>query len=121
MDANKDGTLDQADRAARRAALFDRIDTDRDGAISRAEFEAMNAGRESRKPRAGAKRGGAQLMAMRRSAEPVSQQAFVDRALAIFDRVDADRNGTVTQAERRAAREAMRQRWQDRRPARQQG
>jgi hypothetical protein len=81
----------------------------------------MNTGRESRKPRAGAKRGGAQLMAMRRSAEPVSQQAFVDRALAIFDRVDADRNGTVTQAERRAAREAMRQRWQDRRPARQQG
>jgi hypothetical protein len=38
MDANKDGKLDRADREARRNMMFDRIDTDKNGQISRAEF-----------------------------------------------------------------------------------
>lgn len=40
MDANKDGKLDKADREARRAAMFDRLDSDKNGQISRAEFSA---------------------------------------------------------------------------------
>lgn len=117
MDANKDGALDQADRTARQSAMFDRLDTDRDGAISRAEFAAMQARwGEARKARAAARaaRGAA-------ASGPISQQAFIERALARFDRADADRDGTLTAAERKAVRDTMRQRWQDRRAARQQG
>ena len=58
MDADKNGTVDQADRAARRAGMFDRIDTDRSGSISRAEFDAMHAKRaEGGKAHAGHRMG----------------------------------------------------------------
>ncbi len=45
MDANGDGRLDSADRAAMQAKMFDRIDADHNGAISRDEFTAMHRGR----------------------------------------------------------------------------
>ena len=45
MDANGDGKLDQADRAARQAKMFDRIDADHNGSISRDEFAATHAQR----------------------------------------------------------------------------
>lgn len=177
MDANRDGTLDEADRAARRDQMFDRLDTDRNGAISqaelaargearggdragqrrmarasrapaltdaqkaerraerfaridtdqsgslsRAELEAMHAARGDR----AGKPAGARMMAGPQQVGPggrkgmmrdgaSTRQAFVDRALAMFDRIDANRDGTVTQAERKAARDAMRQQWQARR------
>ena len=50
----------------------------------------------------------------------ITRQAFVDRALSMFDRADANRDGTVTQAERKAARETLRSQWQAR-SAKQQG
>lgn len=131
MDANKDGTLDQADRAARHAMMFERMDTDRNGSISRAEFDAMHAQRAERRSgamaqRMGRKERGAQAGMMgqrmgRADRQPATRQAFVDRALAMFDRADANRDGTVTQAERKAVRDTMRQQWQERRAARQQG
>ena len=120
MDANKDGTLDQADRAARRAAMFARIDTDNNGAISRAEFDAMHAKRAEKGKARGAHRmgrkgAGARHAMMGNASGPVTSQAFVERALARFDRADANRDGTVTQAERKAARESMRDQWRARR------
>ena len=48
MDANGDGKLDQSDRAARQAKMFDRIDADHNGAISRDEFAAMHGQRGQR-------------------------------------------------------------------------
>ncbi|WP_133365949.1 EF-hand domain-containing protein [Qipengyuania sediminis] len=130
MDANRDGTVNEADRAARAAARFDRIDADRNGSISRAEFAAMqelrgdrrDARAERRGPRAerGAERRGAMRERML-ARGPVTQAAFVERALTLFDRADADRNGTVTQAERKAARDTFRQQWQQRRGAGRQG
>ena len=48
-------------------------------------------------------------------------KAFVDRALTMFDRADADRNGTVTQAERKAVRDTMREQWRAKAAQRQQG
>lgn len=123
MDANRDGTLNEADRAARRAGAFDRLDTDRNGSISRAEFTARQDARAERRgqraERRGARRGGG-VMGNRQAlmaGGAVTQAAFVGRALEMFDRADADRNGTVTQAERKAARDAMRQQWQARRGA----
>ena len=126
MDANKDGTLNEADRAARHAAMFDRMDTDKSGSISRAEFEAMHSERGGMGRMAGhgmgakgsgdhAMMGGMgsadheAMMGGGMGATPTTRQAFVERALARFDRADANRDGTVTQAERKASHEAMRE------------
>ena len=40
----------------------------------------------------------------------LTREQMQERALARFDRLDADRNGTVTIAERQAARDARRER-----------
>ena len=45
----------------------------------------------------------------------ITRDQMRERALARFDRVDADRNGTVTAAERQAAREARREQRRERR------
>lgn len=109
MDANQDGTLNEADRAARQAAMFDRIDADNNGSISRAEFDAMHAkrgemGKGAAGHRMGGKGAGGRHAMMGIMAGPVTRQAFVERALARFDRADANRDGTVTQAERESMR-----------------
>lgn len=129
MDANKDGTVDQTDRQARHAQMFDRMDADRNGSISRAEFDAMHAqraekraehGGQHRMARRGGPGGGKHAM-MGAAAGPLTRQAFVDRALGMFDKADANRDGTVTVAERKAARAAMRGQWRARAAERQQG
>lgn len=134
MDANSDGVLDAADREARRAKMFDRLDTDNNGAISEAEFNARKAARagQNADQHAGhagmksARRGHRGMMggrmAMARMADTnndkaISQAEFTAAALKRFDRADADGNGTVTQAERKAAHEAMRSQMQARRAA----
>jgi len=135
MDVNKDGKLDQADRAARRAAVFDRMDTDHNGQISRAEFDAMGPGaRGPRGPEAGGPdgdrgpgkhgwghrgghRGGGMMMGRMADANKdgaITQAEFTQAALQRFDQMDANHDGTVTKEERQAARQAMRQQWQNR-------
>lgn len=128
LDANRDGAISQSEFAAwsppragerrmavrssraqetatqtaeRRSAMFTRLDTDKNGTISRAEFEARTAARAEKRD----KRRGDRMAA----AGPLTRQTFVDRALTRFDRADANRDGTVTAAERQAAREARRQ------------
>ncbi len=144
MDVNGDGKLDKTDREAMRAQMqekmFDRIDADNDGSISKSEFEAMHRGhregaREGKRGdqagmaghRMGGKRGhgmrgGAGMMAKMADTNgdgTIDQAEFTAAAMKRFDRVDADHNGIVTQAERTAAREAMKAKWQERRAARQ--
>ena len=57
MDANKDGRLDQADRAAHESSMrdehFAKLDANKDGSISRQEFDAAHSGG----PDAGARMG----------------------------------------------------------------
>jgi len=142
MDANGDGKLDSADRTARQAKVFDRIDADHNGAISRDEFAAMHAQRGERGGRHGM--GGAEMpapgmaghrmggrhrmhggmggrgmmfgkMADTNNDGTITQGEFTAAALAHFDKADADHNGTVTSAERKAARDAMKAQWQARR------
>ncbi len=153
MDANSDGKLDAADRAARQAKAFDRIDADRNGAISRDEFTAKRAGRgggghagmagmehgqASAEHRTGGQRmgghgkrgrggpggfgGGRMMMAKMADANgdgAITQAEFSAAALKRFDTVDTDRNGTLTAAERQAARAAMKAKWEARKAARQ--
>jgi EF hand len=116
-------------RGERRAARFARLDANGDGSISRAEFDARPAlrgedradrreGRGQRGERRWRHRGGHGGMAnlgLRRfaalDADRDGRISFAEasgRALAMFDRADANRDGTVTAEERRAAREAFR-------------
>ena len=135
MDANNDGVLNAADREARRGQRFDRLDTDNNGSLSEAEFNARSAARAQRQRPDGAvagkrdgmrghHRGGRGMMGgrmgMAKSADTnndnaISRAEFTAASLARFAKMDADNNGTVTAAERKAAREAMRAEWQARR------
>lgn len=126
MDANDDGKLDQTDRAARRAergadgearskAAFDRLDADKSGAISFEEFAALREqrqelGRERRRGPgrhgSGPARFGARNTDTNRDGT-VTQAEFASAALARFDRVDVDKDGTIS-ADERPARRTMR-------------
>lgn len=61
LDVNKDGKLDQADRAVRhaekRAQMFDRLDASKDGSISKAEWDQADAARQAKRAEWKAKRG----------------------------------------------------------------
>jgi Ca2+-binding EF-hand superfamily protein len=119
MDANDDGVLNEADRAAARRQAFDAIDADKDGTISFAEFEARrDEHREARTERSGsdgsrergfARRGGRGGAGMTRGADAdndgtVTEAEFTTAALTRFDRADADKDGTISAEERRNAR-----------------
>ena len=128
LDVNSDGRLDAADREARQQARFDRLDGNSDGAISREEFAAARPDRSRRGgprgERMGARGMGGMAMGMRgpgrkTGAEREATRAeFVAAALARFDAVDADNDGTVTAAERKAHRDSMRQQMRERRDQR---
>lgn len=116
MDVNKDGKLDEADRGAHHqqmaAGMFDRVDTDRNGSISREEWNA-GAARLAEAHRPGDERG--HMLKMRRPAmlpmgadadgdQAVTLKEFEAQALQRFDAADADGNGALSPGERQAAR-----------------
>lgn len=131
LDANKDGKVDESDRAAHRKAkadeMFAAADTDRNGSISRAEFDAAGEARIAKRAERRAamadrrgegghghqgkrgKRGhggGDRLLARvdtngDRAVTPVEMRTA---ALARFDRIDANKDGQVTAEERAAMR-----------------
>lgn len=141
MDVNSDGKLDAADRDAMRGKMFDRLDADHNGAISRDEFAARQRGERGAMAgmdhgQAGAdgatrmgghgKRGhggkGGHMQMMGKMADTnndgaVTQAEFSAAALKHFDTADADHNGTLTAAERQAAHAAMKAQMQARRQA----
>ncbi len=125
VDANRDGVMTreemraagQAKKAERRAKAFERLDANNDGAVSRDEF--TNAGAAMEKRGGGMRRmkamramrgaGGAGAMAALADKDGrIAIDAVVKAALARFDAADANRDGTLTPEERRAAREARR-------------
>ena len=137
MDANKDGKLDQADREARQQQRFERLDTDKNGVLSRDEF-AANRGKmrgpgdrgpgDMRGPGKGPGDGpdgkpyrmghkgmmgpGPMMQRMDTNGDgAISQAEFVAGHLAMFDKADADNNGTVTAKERKDMHQKMRDEW----------
>ena len=130
FDANGDGRFTREEAQARgqqrreqmRVRMFERLDADNNGQISREEFAQARHGRGMRGPRAGAGPEGHGAPGMRRGrrhgpgmrmgmgarlfgeAGFVTAEQFRARALARFDRADANRDGTLTADERRARR-----------------
>lgn len=113
-DSNHDGTLTPDERATRmqvqrtagRERLFARLDTDRNGSISKEEFSAA---RQSG-PRQGLKGNAMRRPFAARADKPITRSDFVKNRLARFDRLDTDHDGRISAAERDAARKAMRDR-----------
>lgn len=144
LDANNDGRFTPEEAQARREQrreqraerMFDRLDLDRNGSITREEARQAHAQhraeRAARGPDAHSGRGmrhrGARHAGPEGAGGPgmrgrrlfgeqgfVTAEQFRTRALARFDRLDADRNGVVTAAERQAARAQRRERREERR------
>ena len=125
----------QERRGERREQMFERLDTIHDGSISRAEFNdrpALRGGeRGERRAIRGERRGqrfanrggrgmrggfgGRGFAAMDLDHDGRVALAEANRvALERFDRVDSNRDGTISLEERQAAREAFRERMEER-------
>ena len=107
-------------RAEMAGRLFDRLDADDDGSVSRAEFDRARTERAERRADRGTMgmrgpRHGMRGMGLFGEQGFVTREQMRERALARFDRLDADRDGTLTAAERRQARAQHRRRMMERR------
>jgi hypothetical protein len=121
MDANHDGKLDAADRAAHEGQMFDRTDANHDGALSRDEVAAAHPGHDGDGAAPDAMRagkhgdmhdghgGGMMMMHMADTNKDgaVSREEFLAAHNQHFDMMDANHDGQLTQPERKAAREKM--------------
>ena len=120
LDTNRDGNITQAERTAMRDARvterFQRLDTDKNGSITLDEFKARQGRGGKAEGRGGPRgkhhgmRGGRGMGGMNVDANKdgmISKAEFQAGPLARFDRMDTDKNGIVTAAERQAARAAM--------------
>jgi Ca2+-binding EF-hand superfamily protein len=133
LDANADGKLDEAERAAqaqkreeRREArmkrqierlerLFDRADTDKNGSVSREEFDVEKArftgegGKMHERQAKRAERAGERITKLDADKDgAVSKEEFLKEKPAMFERADADKDGKITKAEFDAAGDKMR-------------
>jgi hypothetical protein len=132
LDVNRDGSVTaeearqarQVNRGERRGQMFDRLDSNRDGSISREEFNQRSAergggSREGRGMRSGGqdRRGGAEARGagMFGGDGVVTREEFRADALQRFERLDLNRDGTITAAERQDARQRFRAERQGRR------
>lgn len=104
----KDGQPAKA-HAAAFSGLFARADTNKDGVITKAEFDTMGQQIKARIEKAGARRDGmATRMFTTADANKdgrVSLAEMQTSALAHFDRVDANHDGKISPDERKAMRQ----------------
>ena len=107
MDANKDGYLDRTDRELRmsreRAAFFTGADANRDGKLSRDEYAVEQGARGAERRQQFAQRVEAAGKTPKARRVPTEAEQL-QRAGKAFDRMDANKDGTVTRAEFDAAK-----------------
>ncbi len=100
-----DRTMTRADAQRMAEARFARMDANGDGSVDAAEQAAARSNAREKLAEAMAKRGKERRAQRDRAdAVPMTKDAYVARAMTMFDRLDADKDGVVTAAERRAAR-----------------
>jgi hypothetical protein len=103
-DANGDGAVTKAEMLADADARFARLDANKDGKISKDE-----------RPGDGAGRGGRMMTRIDTDGDgAISLDEQRAQATRRFERVDANKDGTLDQAERDAARDKMRARMERR-------
>lgn len=135
MDANRDGKLTKEDREITRKARMDQrfatMDANKDGQISKAEFDAAHQARSEHRGGEGhGKRfgrgghhgfGGGMMFGrggMKGEAAKdgvLTRAEFMARPMAMFDKADSNKDGSVTADEMTAAQQARRDAWQQRR------
>jgi len=126
----------QERRAERKEQRFAELDTDRNGSLSKAEFLAprtdVKDGRKGRGPGKWSHRGhhGGGFGGMGMAGGQWFERADVNKdgkltlneaqagPLAMFDKVDTNKDGVISPEEHKAARDAMRAKWQERHEAR---
>lgn len=106
LDTDKDGKISQAEMLARASQAFERFDTDKNGVVTKAEVDAKReAFRDARKAYRAVK---ATEGEARDTARAALRDARMDRmGLRMFERADADKNGSLTKAEMETAANAM--------------
>ena len=142
LDHDRDGKLTKQDRELGRKARLDQrfaaLDSDKNGQISRAEFDAGHQARGTRKDgdRPGGRKGhgmghrdrdgmgkGMMFRGMGDGHGAAAKDGVLTRAefiagpLAMFDKADTNKDGSVSADEMKAARKTMRDAWQARRDA----
>jgi Ca2+-binding EF-hand superfamily protein len=109
-DANQDGVVTKQEFLDARAAQFGRFDRNADGYIDDADVP------ERMRERRDARGGGAMRKELDKDGDgKVSKEEFVTGPTTIFDRVDADHNGSLDKQELEAAKAAARERAEQRR------
>jgi Ca2+-binding EF-hand superfamily protein len=97
-DTNRDGNVTRPELLTYRSANFTRFDRNRDGSLSTDDVPAFLRGRASPVDF------NALLVQFDVNRDNrVSRSEFVDGPTALFDRADANRDGTLTQSERNTA------------------
>lgn len=108
VDLDGDGQVSRDEAIAARDEAFAKADGDGDGAVTQAEMSAFHAAhREARRARM------ADRMFARADTDGdgvLSIDEFGARSLERFDQADTDGNGMLSEAEREAAKAAMRER-----------
>ncbi len=116
-DADRDGMVTRAEALADADRRFAEMDADKDGKVTREERRAFRDAHRPGPARAGRPDGPRpdRDRAGRRGGEETTQAQFRDRAAAMFDRTDTNRDGRIDAQEREAARLLMRSRMIERR------
>ena len=125
LDRDHDGKITVAEAAARRGhraqpgraqatgftGMFARADSNKDGVVTRAEFESTGEQLRTRMQHLAAARGGTSGLFANADANKdgrISKDELEQDALARFDRMDLNHDGTVTPDERQQSRQLFR-------------
>ena len=102
LDANNDGKVSQDEMLQRATETFQRFDTDKNSTVTKAEIDAKReAFRDARKAFRAVK---ATEGEARQAAQQALREARIDRmGSRMFERADADKDGTLTKAEMETA------------------